>query len=321
MNKIFFVLMLFPLLTHADWYSDTRGIMGTEVSVELWMDDPTAAQAAIDAVMAEMTHIDTSMSPYIDTSELAKINREASTHALVITDEMMTLLQQSLHYSQLTDGAFDISYASVGYLYDFRKQVEPTQQEINSHLDAVDYRAIKLDPVQHTVQFMKPGMRIDLGGIAKGYAVDRGADALLARGVKNAIVTAGGDSRIIGDRRGRPWMVGIKNPRNREKVVVMLPLSDTAISTSGDYERYFMDGDRRVHHILNPKTGRSASDVESVSVMAPRGFDTDPLTKIFFVRGLAAGMALIDKLPGVDAVVIGSDGKLYYSKNLAAPGQ
>jgi len=101
---------------------------------------------------------------------------------------------------------------------------------------------------------------------------------------------------------------------------VLLPLADTAISTSGDYERYFMDGDRRVHHILNPKTGKSASDVQSVSVLAPRGFDTDPLTKIFFVRGLAAGMALIDRLPGVDAIVIGSDGKLYYSKNLAPPG-
>jgi thiamine biosynthesis lipoprotein len=318
-KKALLLLTVLPLTAHAEWFSDTRAIMGTAISVELWMDDADAAKAAIDAVLAEMHHIDDSMSPYIETSELAKINREASQHAVVISDEMMALLQQSLKYSKLTDGAFDISFASVGYLYDYRKHLEPTQQQIDSHLDAVDYRAIKLDPERHTVQFMKPGMRIDLGGIAKGYAVDRGADILLARGVTNAIVTAGGDSRIIGDKRGRPWMVGVKNPRDRDKVAVLLPLVDTAISTSGDYERYFMDGDRRVHHILNPKTGKSASDVQSVSVLAPRGFDTDPLTKIFFVRGLAVGMALVDSLPGVDAIVIGSDGRLYYSKNLAPP--
>lgn len=319
LRKVLSLLVLLPVIAHAEWFSDTRAIMGTAVSVELWMDDAGAAQAAIDAVMVEMRRVDASMSPYIETSELAKINREASQHPVKISAEMMSQLQQSLHYSQLTDGAFDISFASVGYLYDYREHIQPTQQQIDSHLDAVDYRAIKLDPEKGTVHFMKPGMRIDLGGIAKGYAVDRGADILIARGVRNAIVTAGGDSRIIGDKRGRPWMVGVKNPRDREKVSVMLPLADTAISTSGDYERYFMDGDRRVHHILNPKTGKSASDVQSVSVLAPRGFDTDPLTKIFFVRGLAAGMALIDSLPGVDAIVIGSDGKLYYSKNLAPP--
>lgn len=319
LRKILLLLVLLPVIAHADWFSDTRAIMGTAVSVELWMDDAAAAKAAIDAVMIEMQHVDTSMSPYIETSELAKINREASQHPVKISAEMMSLLQQSLRYSQLTDGAFDISFASVGYLYDYREHIQPTQQQIDSHLDAIDYRAIKLDPEKSTVHFLKPGMRIDLGGIAKGYAVDRGADILIAHGVKNAIVTAGGDSRIIGDKRGRPWMVGMKNPRDREKVSVLLPLADTAISTSGDYERYFMDGDRRVHHILNPKTGKSASDVQSVSVLAPRGFDSDPLTKIFFVRGLAAGMALIDSLPGVDAIVIGSDGKLYYSKNLAPP--
>lgn len=319
LRKILMLLVLAPMVAHAEWFSATRAIMGTAVSVELWMDDAAAAQAAIDAVMTEMHHVDTSMSPYIETSELAKINREGSRHPVKISAEMMALLQHSLHYSQLTDGAFDISFASVGYLYDYREHIQPTQQQIDSHLDAVDYRAIKLDPEKGTVQFMKPGMRIDLGGIAKGYAVDRGADILIARGVRNAIVTAGGDSRIIGDKRGRPWLVGVKNPRDGSKVAVLLPLMDTAISTSGDYERYFMDGDRRVHHILNPKTGKSASDVQSVSVLAPRGFDTDPLTKLFFVRGLAAGMALIDSLPGVDAIVIGSDGKLYYSRNMAPP--
>lgn len=314
------ILMLcWNTLVIADWHSATRAIMGTEISVELWLDDAAVAETAIDAVMAEMERIDRAMSPFIETSELARINREASQHPVAISTEMVELLHQSLRYAELTGGAFDISFASVGYLYDYRKHLQPDQRQIDSHLDAVDYRSIQLNEEQRTVFFRKPGMRIDLGGIAKGYAVDRGADILRGRGVKHAIVTAGGDSHIIGDRRGRPWMVGIKDPRAGDKVAVLLPLSDVSISTSGDYERYFMDGERRVHHILNPRTGKSASEVRSVSVLAPRGFDTDPLTKIFFVQGLEAGMKLIDSLLGVDAIVIGGDGALYYSKNLAQP--
>lgn len=306
---------------HAEWYSDKRAIMGTAISIELWADDDKVAHDAIEAVMQEMVHIDQSMSPWIETSELALINREATQHPVKISAEMMLLLQTSLHYSVVSQGAFDISFASVGYLYDYRKHVEPSKTEIASHLDAIDYRSIKLDPVASTVQFMKPGMRIDLGGIAKGYAVDRGADILEARGIHNAIVTAGGDSRILGDKRGKPWMVGIKDPRIPDKVAVLLPLSDTAMSTSGDYERYFMDGDRRVHHIINPRTGTSATGIRSVTVLSAHGIDTDALTKPLFILGVERGMQIIDKIPGVDAIVIDDKGQLFYSKNLQPPAK
>lgn len=314
---IFCVLMVLSTCARAEWYSDKRPIMGTAVSVELWSDDETAAQAAIEAVMQEMVRIDETMSPYIETSELALINREAVQHPVKISAEMFHLLQTSLHYSEISDGAFDISFASVGYLYDYRKHIEPSAQQIKTHLDAIDYRSIKLDANASTVHFLKPGMRIDLGGIAKGYAVDQGADILLARGIKNAIVTAGGDSRIIGDHHGRPWMVGIKDPRIANKEAVVLPLENTALSTSGDYERYFMDGERRVHHIINPRTGKSATGIRSVSVMAAHGIDTDALTKPLFILGVERGMQIIDRIPGVDAVVIDDQGQLYYSRNLA----
>jgi FAD:protein FMN transferase len=310
-----------PLLAHAEWYSDKRAIMGTAVSVELWADDEASAVAAIEAVMQEMVHIDQSMSPYIETSELALINREAAQHPVKISGEMFYLLKTALHYSQISDGAFDISFASVGYMYDYRNHVEPDEAQIQKQLSAIDYRSIKLDAGNSTVHFLKPGMRIDLGGIAKGYAVDKGADVLLARGIRHAIVTAGGDSRIIGDRRGRPWMVGVKDPRIGNKEVVVLPLENTALSTSGDYERYFMDGDRRVHHILNPRTGKSATGIRSVSVMAPHGIDTDALTKPLFILGVERGMRIIDRIPGVDAIVIDDQGQLFYSKNLAPPAR
>ena len=310
-----------PLLAHAEWYSDKRAIMGTAVSVELWADDEASAAAAIEAVMQEMVHIDQSMSPYIETSELALINREAARHPVKISAEMFYLLKTALHYSQISDGAFDISFASVGYMYDYRNHIEPDEAQIQKQLSAIDYRSIKLDAGNSTVHFLKPGMRIDLGGIAKGYAVDKGADVLLARGIRHAIVTAGGDSRIIGDRRGRPWMVGVKDPRIGNKEAVVLPLENTALSTSGDYERYFMDGDRRVHHILNPRTGKSATGIRSVSVLAPRGIDTDALTKPLFILGVERGMRIIDRIPGVDAIVIDDQGQLFYSKNLAPPAR
>ncbi len=304
---------------HAGWHSDHRAIMGTSISVELWADENKIAQTAIEAVMQEMMRIDRAMSPYIETSELALINREASQHPVKISVEMMHLLKTSLHYSEVSRGAFDITFASVGYLYDYRNHIKPTDAQVAEHLNAIDYRSMKLDEKNSTVHFQKAGMRIDLGGIAKGYAVDRGAEILMARGIKHAIVTAGGDSRIIGDRRGRPWIVGIKNPRDENKSAVALPLTDTAISTSGDYERYFMDGDRRVHHIINPKTGKSATGVRSVSVLAPRGIDTDALTKPLFILGVQRGMEIIDKIPGVDAIVIDDQGQMFYSKNLAPP--
>jgi thiamine biosynthesis lipoprotein len=310
-----------PLLAHAEWYNDKRAIMGTAVSVELWADDEASAVAAIEAVMQEMVHIDQSMSPYIETSELALINREAARHPVKISAEMFYLLKTALHYSQISDGAFDISFASVGYMYDYRNHIEPDEAQIQKQLSAIDYRSIKLDAGNSTVHFLKPGMRIDLGGIAKGYAVDKGADVLLARGIRHAIVTAGGDSRIIGDRRGRPWMVGVKDPRIGNKEAVVLPLESTALSTSGDYERYFMDGDRRVHHILNPRTGKSATGIRSVSVLAPRGIDTDALTKPLFILGVERGMRIIDRIPGVDAIVIDDQGQLFYSKNLAPPAR
>ena len=318
---VLFVLCAASLPARAGWYGDTRAIMGTAVSVELWAADDNTAHAAIDAVMKEMTRIDQTMSPYIKTSELALINREATQHPVKISAEMMHLLATSIHYSVISHGAFDISYASVGYMYDYRRHIEPTDAQIKSHLDAIDYRAIKLDEKAGTVQFMKPGMRIDLGGIAKGYAVDQGAAILMAYGIKNAIVTAGGDSRILGDHRGRPWIVGIKDPRAEGKSAVALPLSNTAISTSGDYERYFMDGKRRVHHIINPKTGKSATGVRSVSVLAPHGIDSDALTKPLFILGVKRGMEIIDKIPGVDAIVIDSKGQMFYSKNLEPPPQ
>ena len=170
-----------------------------------------------------------------------------------------------------------------------------------------------LDPDGKTVSFAREGVRINLGGIAKGYAVERAIDVVRRLGIAHASVTAGGDSRLLGDRRGQPWLVGIQDPRNEKAIAVRLPLVDEAISTSGDYERYFDDGDVRYHHIISPSTGRSANGVQSVTVVGPDATMTDALSTSVFVMGVEAGLALIESLDGFDAIVIDDDREMHYS--------
>lgn len=303
-------------LAYAQWLTGEEAIMGTAIRVELWADDKVAGEAAIAAVMAEMHRIDRAMSPYKPESELSRINREAADHPVPISQEMFNLLSRSIEFSKLSGGAFDITFSSVGYMYDYRRHIKPTDKEIEQALPGIDYRHILLDAQKRTVRFARPGVRIDLGGIGKGHAVDNGIALLKQRGITQAIVTAGGDSRVLGDKGGRPWMVGIRDPRRKDNMVAVIPLINSAISTSGDYERYFEADGVRYHHILNPKTGRAATGVHSVSVIGPDATTTDGLTKPVFILGPEKGLRLIESIPGIDAVIIDADGKMFYSSGL-----
>jgi FAD:protein FMN transferase len=311
-----------PLLAapgHADWFSDERAIMGTRIAVELWAADRATADREIEAVMQDMHRIDALMSTYKPSSQVSVVNAEAAQRAVRVDADLFGLLRTSLDYSRITEGAFDITYASVGYLYDFRHAIKPTDQEIARALPAVNYRHVVLDPNAQTVRFMRAGVRIDLGGIAKGWAVDRGIDLLRAAGVERAMVTAGGDTRIIGDRFGKPWMVGIRDPREEGKVIVRVPLDDAALSTSGDYERFFEADGVRYHHILEPATGRPARAVRSVTVIGPTATRTDGLSKTIFVLGIERGMQILDRLGDVDAIAIDERGEVFYSRGLTPP--
>jgi thiamine biosynthesis lipoprotein len=312
-------LWLWSPLALAQWLGDEQAIMGTAIQVELWHEDRAAGEAAIAAVMAEMRRIDNSMSPFIATSELSRINDEAALHPVVISQEMFDLIARSLALSKRTGGAFDITFSSVGFLYDYRRHIKPSEADIQRALPGVNYRHIILDRAASTIRFDRPGVRIDLGGIAKGHAVDSCIGLLQQRGITHALVTAGGDSRIIGDRRGRPWMIGVRDPLHKEDMVAVLPLSDTAVSTSGDYERYFEADGVRYHHILNPKTGHSASEVHSATIIAADATTTDGLSTSVFVLGPKKGMALVESLSGVEAVIVDKKGRLLYSRGLRRP--
>jgi len=313
------MLLFASCVADAEWLGDARPMMGTEVSVHLWSDDPEAGLATLEAVFEEADRIDHLMSTYKDDSEISKINRTAADAKVEVGYELYHLIARSLEISVLTQGAFDITYDSVGQHYDFRERQRPDDETVMSELEKIDYRYVKLDDQSATIRFLRQGVRINLGGIAKGYVVERGINILRSRGIEHAIVTAGGDSRLLGDRRGRPWMVGIRDPRKDGEVAITVPLQDEAISTSGDYERFFDEDGVRYHHIIHPSTGTPATGVHSATVFGPDAVTTDALSTSVFVMGVDLGLRMIAVLPDYEGIVIDAEGKVFYSDGLEQP--
>lgn len=322
------IMNLYPLLifialsTHlnpalqAAWVHDEQSIMGTTVRAEVWSADDAAAARAVADVMQEMRRIDRLMSPYKPDSELSHVNANAAQRPVRVGQELRGLVRRSLEISELTNGAFDITFASVGHLYDYRKMIRPADGMLAGLLPVVDFRHVLVDEDAGTVAFALPGVRVDLGGIAKGHAVDNALGIMRQHGIEHALISAGGDTGILGNRIDRPWVVAIRDPRDHDAVVAMLPIQDEALSTSGDYERYFEQDGVRYHHILNPSTGRSAGEVRSASVLGPDVTTTDALSTSVFVLGVEKGMALVETLPGIEAAIIDNQGVLHYSGGL-----
>jgi len=303
----------------AEWIGEAQDHMGTEISVYLWHDDPATGRQAVDAIFAEVARLDRLMSTYIEDSRISEINRHAAEGPVEAGEELFRLVIRSLDISVLTRGAFDITYDSVGQHYDFREGRRPDEETIAEEIQRIDYRLVDADQDAGTIQFMQPGVRINLGGIAKGYAVERGIAIAKRHGVRNARVTAGGDTRLLGDRLGQPWMVGIQNPRNNEEVAVTIPLEDEAISTSGDYERFFMEDGERYHHIIVPSTGTPAGEVHSATIIGPDAVITDALSTSVFIMGVDQGLRLIGTLPDYEGIMIDAEGQMFYSDGLRPP--
>ena len=293
--------------------------MGTEVSVHVWHENAEVASVFIEDAFAEVARIEGLMSTYIEGSEISNINIAAADTPVAAGDELIQLILRSLDISMLTRGAFDITYDSVGQYYDFRERQRPDAAEIQEGLERIDFKLVEVDNLAGTVRFLAPGVRINLGGIAKGYAVERAVGLLRSRGIRHGIVTAGGDSRLLGDRLGQPFMVGIRDPRRDEEVVLTIPLEDEAISTSGDYERYFEEDGKRYHHIIEPATGLPASGVRSATIVGPDAVLTDALSTSVFVMGVDQGLTLISTLPDYEGIVIDAEGRLFYSDGLEPP--
>ncbi|MDX1694529.1 MAG: FAD:protein FMN transferase, partial [Ketobacteraceae bacterium] len=205
------------------WHKQEGSAMGTLIRVEFWLEDQEKADRLIRAVMEEMHRIDRLMSPYIESSELARINAKAFEAPVVVSQELFDLIALALKYGEWSEGAFDITFASVGFHYNYREKIAPDVKTLEKARALIDYRAVRLLEDSRAVRFLRPGVKIDLGGIAKGHAVDNAIKYLYSQGIRHGIVSAGGDSRIIGDRHGRPWVLGVQNPRG-ENHLITLPL-------------------------------------------------------------------------------------------------
>lgn len=313
------ILASFALLTElvsAEWETEDAVLMGTTIRIEVWHQDEEVRRQGIAKVLEAMERVNRLMSPYIQASQLSKINDYAHERPVAVDDELFNLIRKSIEVSKLTQGAFDITFASVGHLFNFRKQIRPDDKAIEQAKRFTDYRNLILDEDQRTVSFLKQGVKIDLGGIAKGHAVDQAIQHLNSLGIQHALVSAGGDLRILGDRLGRPWQIGIRDPRKPEQTIITLPFQDGALSTSGDYERFFVEDGITYHHILHPGTGKSAHEIRSASVLGKSATITDALATSVFVLGIEKGLQLLNDIDDIEGVIIDQDGKLHYSKGL-----
>lgn len=311
------LLLIFSFNVCAKWYQHSFEVMGTKAKVEFEWNDEQTANDLINQVIEEMNRIDRLMSPFKASSELTLINMQAAKMPLVISTEMFQLLERSIYFSKLTNGAFDISFSSVGYLFDFHKRQRPSPEQLKSLKDAINYRQIILNKEQQSVFFTDDRVKIDLGGIAKGHSVDQCINLLIKAGVKNAYVNAGGDSRLIGKRGDRLWYIGVRHPRDDKKLLVNLPLEEIALSTSGDYERFFIQDGIRYHHIIDPKTGEPAMYLQSATILANDSTTADALSTSIFVLGVEKGMQLVNSLPDISAIVVDRHGKMFLSRDLS----
>lgn len=289
--------------------SETRLLMGTIVQIKVAARPGTegSARGAMEKAFREMGRIENVFSVYKEDSEISRINRLKAGERLAVTDEVFGLIKKSVDYNKKTKNAFDITVKPLLDLWRAARTAghPPSAEEIDAALGRVGYDGMELDDVGRTISFKKAGMGIDLGGIAKGYAVQMAVKALKENGIMAAVVHAGGDMYCLGEKApGKPWKVGVQHPRARGKSFAELRLKDKAVDTSGDYERYFTLGERRYSHIIDPRVGYPiGDDVVSATVIADDPVTADILATALCILG-TEGLDMIKGMAGIDAMVI-----------------
>ncbi|HLA48681.1 MAG: hypothetical protein A2W77_08980 [Nitrospinae bacterium RIFCSPLOWO2_12_39_16] len=296
-------------------FSETRLLMGTVVEVIVVGDNEKVARKSINDAFSAMERIDRLMSNFKEDSDISRINRGAGMEDVVVDGDVIEVIKKSIYYSEISDGAFDITIGGVEELYNFEDEGRiPEKNKFNNSVSLIGYKNIRING--NMVRLLKKGVKLDLGGIAKGYAIDKGIEAIKKNGVANALVNAGGDIRAIDEGENGQWKIGVLHPRENGKLKDTLILKDLSVATSGDYRKYFVSGGKRYHHILNPNTGLPTEGVQSVTIIAPLAVDSDALATAVFVLGKKRGMELIEKLKDVEGIIIDSDGLVIYSSGV-----
>ncbi len=320
--KLLFTLTIL-LLSMVCWaqqpYKHTLKLMGSRFEITIVAEDSLDANKNIDLAIAEITRIEKLISSWDANSQTSLINENAGIKPIKVDSELFNLIERALGISKLTDGAFDISYASMDSIWKFDGSMTemPTDEEINNSVAKVGYENIVLDKLNHTVFLRIKGMKIGFGAIGKGYAADKAKDLLISKGVTSGIINASGDMAVWGKQpNGSEWKVAIINPLNKNKVFALLPITNGAVVTSGNYEKYVNFKGKRYTHIIDPRTGYPSSGIISVTVFAPEAELADALATSVFVMGKEAGLHRINQLPKIECIIIDDNGNITKSDNI-----
>ncbi|GAB4389991.1 MAG: FAD:protein FMN transferase [Thermodesulfovibrionales bacterium] len=300
-------------------YKKSAVLMYTRVTITVAEKSPEKAEAAMDAAFEEIKRLEDLLSFWTSDSEIAAINRNAGIGPVKVSPETLEIIRESLFISEKTAGAFDPTIGPVIRLWDFRNETVPEASTLRETVGQVDYREMKVDTAASTAFLARKGMSFDTGGIAKGYAADRAVEVLKSAGIKSGLVAVAGDIRAFGSRPGgEPWRIGIRDPRPQDEdgyLMATIELRDEAVSTSGDYERFFIKDGVRYHHLLDPRTGYPAEGCRSVTVIAPKAVYTDGFSTGVFVLGPQKGLRLLEEM-GLEGIIVDSQGKTHATQGL-----
>lgn len=300
-------------------FKRTLKLMGSRFEITVVAEDSTAASVHINAAIEEITRIEKLISSWDPNSQTSKINQYAGIEPVKVNPELFQLIERAKQISELTDGAFDISYASMDRIWHFDGSMltMPSEKEIGQSVAKVGFENILLDKAKSTVFLKQKGMKIGFGAIGKGYAADKAKELLRSQGVISGIINASGDMNTWGKQpNGSEWKIAITNPLDKNKAFALLPIINRAVVTSGNYEKYVEFEGKRYSHIIDPRTGYPSSGLISVTVFAPKAELADALATSVFVMGQSAGLDRINQLPNVACIIIDDKGKIITSENI-----
>lgn len=294
-------------------------MLGSPFEITVIAKDTIEGNYFADLAVAEVKRIENQISDWIPTTQISEINKNAGKKAIKVDDEVFELVQRAIKISKLTNGAFDISYASMDKIWKFDGSMKemPSPEAIKKSVEKIGYQNIILDDKEKTIFLKLEGMKLGLGGIGQGYIADKVKALLQSKGCTSGIVNVSGDINTWGKQLdGKPWTIGIINPMNKNKVFATFPIEDSAVETSGSYEKFVMFNGIRYSHIIDPRTGYPATGIVSVSVFAKQTEIADALATGIFVLGVEVGLDLVNQLKGIQCIIVDDKGKIHTSKGI-----
>ncbi len=300
-------------------YKKQQGLLGSPFEITVVVPDSTKGEYFCNMAIAEVKRVENLISDWIPSTEISQVNKNAGIKPVKVSKEVFNLVSRAIQISKLTEGAFDISYASMDKIWKFDGSMKkmPTPEEIKKSVERVGYQNIILNTEELTIFLKNKGMKLGLGGIGQGYIADNIKDLLQSEGCTAGVVNVSGDINVWGYQiDGKPWTVAIINPMNKSKVFATFPLIDSAVETSGSYEKYVTFNGKRYSHIIDPRTGYPASGLVSVSVFAKKTELADALATSIFVMGKEVGLDFVNQLPGIECILVNDKGEIFASKNI-----